>query len=91
VGLGKNKKTKELVGYDGLQLKEHLERQFTKGMSWEKFMRGEIHIDHIVPKLLFHFDDVTDPEFKACWALANLRPLWKADNLKKHTMREVLL
>jgi hypothetical protein len=89
---GKNKRrSTEILGYDAAQLAAHIERQFTRGMSWDCFMRGEIHIDHILPKTLFPFSGIDDPNFRACWALSNLRPMWKPDNLKKHTKREVLL
>lgn len=74
----------KLLGYSFMQLKRHIEKQFTEGMSWDAFMRGEIHIDHIIPIRAFQFSTPGDIQFKACWALKNLRPLWKADNLKKN-------
>jgi hypothetical protein len=67
----------------------HLERQFLSGMTWAN--RGQWHIDHIQPRSSFKFVGPDDPEFKACWALSNLRPLWKADNLKKNARRTLLL
>lgn len=70
-----------VLGYTISELRIHLERQFTKKMSWEKFMKGEIHIDHIHPKSSF---DLSDREqWKICWSLPNLRPLWAKDNLSK--------
>lgn len=79
----------ELLGYSLDDLKLHLERQFLPGMSWEN--RGEWHIDHIVPVSQFEFTSSEDPEFKAAWALSNLRPLWAKDNLRKNNRRESLL
>lgn len=73
----------EIVGYTAEQLRQHIERQFTDGMSWAAFMRSEIHIDHIIPRKVFTFTSMDDVQFKACWALSNLRPLWKKDNLAK--------
>ena len=73
----------ELVPYSLIQLKRHIEKQFKEGMSWEAYMRGEIHIDHIIPVSVFTFSRPDDIQFQTCWALKNLRPLWKADNLKK--------
>lgn len=70
-----------LVGYTAAELMAHLEKQFTKGMSWSNY--GEWHIDHIVPKSSFKYESHEDAEFKACWSLGNLRPLWGVDNLKK--------
>jgi len=71
----------DLVGYTLKDLKKHLESKFTKGMSWEN--QGKWHIDHIIPKSSFHFNDYRDEEFKECWALENLQPLWAAENLQK--------
>lgn len=77
------------IGYTAAQLRQHLERQFTKGMTWELVASAAIHIDHILPLKLF---DLTDPEeVKAAFALPNLRPLWAEDNHKKHARREHLL
>lgn len=28
-----------------------------------------------------------DPDFKQCWALSNLRPLWAEENLRKGSSR----
>lgn len=69
-------------GYTIDDLKRHLERQFTKGMSWQRFCAGDIHIDHIRP--LSSFDMTDFDQVKEAWALTNLRPLWAKDNLQKH-------
>lgn len=63
------------------ELKSHLEKQFTKKMTWEKFMAGEIHIDHIIPQSNF---SLWEPgEAKKCWSLSNLRPMWARENIQK--------
>jgi protein-arginine kinase activator protein McsA len=80
---------RSLVGYTSAELRRHIERQFLPGMSWDK--RSEIHIDHIVPLSLFKFDGPDHPEFKAAWALTNLRPLWASDNIRKRSRRTHLL
>ena len=77
------RKWEKLVGYTSLELKEHLESLFTEGMTWEKFIKGEIHIDHIIPKSHFKYTSTESPEFKKCWGLKNLQPLWAIDNLRK--------
>lgn len=79
----------DLVGYSASTLRRHLERQFTRGMTWEKFLSGEIHIDHIVPKSTFDLDSLK--ELRACYALSNLRPLFARDNLRKRDARVSLL
>lgn len=78
-----------LVGYTLGDLMVHLERQFAKGMSWEN--RSDWDIDHIIPRSAFSFNSAEDAEFKACWALTNLRPLWSAVNQSKHARRVLLL
>ena len=82
-GNKKGKHWEDLVGYTLDNLKEHLELQFIEGMNWEKFLNGEIHIDHIIPISAFNFDAVEHVDFKRCWALENLRPLRAKENLKK--------
>jgi hypothetical protein len=70
-----------MVGYSAEELKEHLEKQFNDGMSWENY--GEWHIDHIKPISSFEFDSSDDEQFKVCWSLDNLQPMWGIENIKK--------
>lgn len=63
------------------ELRRHLERQFSKGMSWENY--GKWHIDHIRPVSSFSYTSTLDIEFIECWSLCNLRPLWAEENLRK--------
>jgi len=73
-----------LVGYGVDELTKHIESLFTGGMCWEHYLQGKIHIDHIVPKIRFYYKKPEDLEFKVCWGLANLQPLWAQDNLSKN-------
>lgn len=70
------------VGYTVNELKQHLEKHFQEGMSWDNY--GKWHIDHIIPVSFFQFKSSNDVEFKMCWRLENLQPLWAGDNLSKH-------
>jgi len=80
--LSKNKKSWiSLTGYSVQELKEHLERLFQPGMTWEN--HGKWHIDHIIPISFFKYSSTKDAEFKYCWSLNNLQPLWAKDNLNK--------
>lgn len=79
----------QLVGYTLDQLIAHLERQFLPGMTWAN--RRLWHVDHIIPQSSFRYEGPEDAEFRACWALTNLRPIWAQDNLKKHGHRTLLL
>ena len=81
VGHVKSKPTFDLLGYTVEELKVHLEKRFSPGMSWENY--GRWHIDHIVPRASLDYDSSDHPNFKRCWSIDNLQPLWAEDNLKK--------
>lgn len=70
-----------LVGYSLEDLRAHLEKRFKEGMNWENY--GQWHIDHKIPISVFNFEKPEDEDFKRCWALKNLQPLWAFDNIKK--------
>jgi hypothetical protein len=79
---GKNGRSWEsLVGYTLHDLKEHLESQFNNVYSWDN--RHLWHIDHIIPKKYFNIIDENCDDFKQCWSLNNLQPLWAKDNISK--------
>ena len=80
-GIPKNCRTYEGVGYTPNELKLHFESQFTDGMSWDNM--SEWHIDHIRPVASFNFTTTECEDFKKCWALNNLQPLWAMDNFSK--------
>lgn len=86
---GRSNAVERSLGYTVAELRAHLERQFIKGMSWDVFLSGAIHIDHIVPQAAFDLSD--DQEWRSCWSLANLRPCWAAENLAKSSERVFLL
>ena len=79
----------QLVGYSPADLKAHLERQFARGMTWERFLAGEIHIDHIRPVSSFDLDDAE--QVRACYCLSNLRPAWAKENIRKSNRAEFLI
>ena len=88
VGLSKSikntkagRKWQALVGYTLAELIDHLVLQFTEGMSLENY--GKWHIDHKIPCSFFVFDSPEDVEFRMCWRLENLQPLWAEDNMRK--------
>jgi len=93
IGDKKRRHWESLVGYSLADLMQHIERQFLRGMTWGNYGRGDgkWHIDHILPKSSFAFASADDLEFKACWALTNLRPMWGKDNISKHAKRLYLL
>ena len=76
--ISKNNKTFEIIGCTQELLKEHIEKQFTKRMSWD-LMGKHIHIDHIIP---LSSAKTEEEVYKLCH-YTNLQPLWAEDNLKK--------
>lgn len=86
---GQSPTLERVLGYGAEQLRVHLDRCFTKGMNWKRFMAGDIHIDHIVPTT--EFDLSTEDGVRACWALSNLRPCWARENIVKGARRLTLV
>jgi hypothetical protein len=70
MGTIKENHTIDMLGYSALDLKDHIEKQFTKGMSWDN--HGDWHIDHHIPVVSFPFDT----DVKIVCALSNLKPMW---------------
>jgi len=75
----KTESAKKLLGCDIIFFKSYIEKQFSKGMTWDN--HGEWHIDHIKP--CDSFDLSSLQQQKECFHYSNLRPLWAKDNLKK--------
>jgi len=71
----------DILKYSPNDLIDHLERQFTDGMTWENY--GKWHVDHIQPISSFNIIEIGDEEFMKCWSLENLQPLWGEDNIRK--------
>jgi hypothetical protein len=70
----------ELIGCSISEFRSHIESKFADGMNWAD---GGWHIDHIIPCAAF---DLSCPEQqKACFHFSNTQPLWKSDNLRKHS------
>jgi hypothetical protein len=77
----RGKHWENLIGYTSQDLKDHIEKIFQSGMSWDNY--GLWQIDHIIPKSFFKYTSTDDVEFKYCWSLNNLQPLWAFDNISK--------
>ena len=81
----------KIVGYSVDDLRAHIESKWLSGLTWDNhgriFLKGKRswHIDHIIPINSFSFQSYNDPEFRECWALSNLQPLWEEENLSKGT------
>jgi hypothetical protein len=72
----------QILDYTLSDLKKHLESQFKDGMTWENY--GDWHIDHIIPIAKHNFTTDQHEDFKRCWALSNLQPLWAEENFSKN-------
>lgn len=65
------------IGCEQDFLKQHLEKQFQPGMSWENY--GQWHIDHIKPLGIAK----TENEIYELCHYTNLQPLWAVENIRK--------
>lgn len=72
-----------LVGYSVDELMRHLETLFLPGMTFDNYGKGGWHIDHKIPKSAHNYTSSDHHDFKRCWSLKNLQPLWEKDNLTK--------
>jgi hypothetical protein len=77
----KRTNTLSVIGCTVDELVDHIESQFTDGMTWDN--TSEWHIDHIIPCALYGDDIVDAAEQKKCFNYRNLRPLWAAENIRK--------
>jgi hypothetical protein len=48
---------------------------------WKNY--GEWHVDHKIPQSAFNFETPEDIDFKKCWALKNIQPMWAKENIIK--------
>lgn len=80
-GNKRNRSWRNYVNYTVEELKKHLEKQFKEGMTWDN--HGQWHIDHKIPISAFNFTKPEHLDFKKCWALKNLQPMWAFKNISK--------
>ena len=77
----KNQSYFDVLRYTPEELINHLENQFSDGMSWENY--GKWHVDHKLPITSFNIQEMGDDEFMKCWSLDNLQPMWGKENIQK--------
>ena len=75
----KKSKTFDIIGCSPIELKEHLEKQFTERMTWENHGFYGWHIDHKIPLDA----GKTEEEIYKLSHYTNLQPLWGDMNIKK--------
>jgi len=71
----------EVLKYTPEELINHLEKQFTDGMTWDNY--GQWHVDHVIPISVHDIHEIGDDEFMRCWSLSNLQPMWGDENIRK--------
>lgn len=71
------------VDYTLEDLMFHLKNTLPAGFTWQDYLDGRLHLDHIVPVSVFNFDSYTNVDFRRCWALSNLRLLEATKNMSK--------
>ena len=71
----------ELIGCSIEELKIHLEKSFTSGMTWDTYGFRGWQIDHIKSCASFDLTDLKQQ--RECFDWENLQPLWWYDNLSK--------
>jgi len=84
--IGTNKRGlhwEKFVGFTFRELQKHLEKQFKPEMTWDNY-GTTWHIDHKIPVAAFNFRTYGDIDFKRCWSLDNLQPMFTFDNLSKN-------
>ena len=74
----KEKHSIEYLGCSIQHFKEHIEKQFIDGMTWDNY--GEWQIDHIIP---LKYDNPTLEETIERLHWENTQPLWATDNISK--------
>lgn len=78
--LEKKNRTEELIGCTVAFLRQFIEHQFTKEMTWDNY-GSHWHIDHIIPVKLFDLSDVEQQ--KKAFNYSNCRPLDAKKNIAK--------
>jgi hypothetical protein len=75
----KSKLTEEILGCSIQELIQHLQNQFTEGMSWDNHGKNGWHIDHKFPLAKAS----SESEIYKLNHYTNLQPLWEEENLRK--------
>lgn len=71
-----------ILKFSLVDLKNHLEKQFTSKMNWNNF-GSYWWIDKIIPRSAYQYQNIKNNEFHKCWSLKNMRPLEKYEGVRK--------
>ena len=75
----KNRSSYSYLGCSILELREHLQSQFSSGMTWENYGFYGWHVDHRIPLA----SATSLEELLPLLHFSNLQPLWAKHNLSK--------
>lgn len=76
----------DLLKFTFDELKAYLIKDLSKNYpdyTWQDYIDGLLHLDHIIPIDVFNFSKPIDIDFQKCWALSNLRLIPAHENLSK--------
>jgi hypothetical protein len=76
-GYNKNTKTAKILGCSYTEFKQHIEQQFSEGMTWQNY--GDWEYDHRTP-ISWAKDEKSIIKLNH---YTNFQPLWKKDNRRK--------
>lgn len=71
--------THALLGCTLQEARDHIEKQFTTGMTWSNHKRGGWHVDHKIPLA----SAKSEQELISLCHYKNLQPLWEPENIAK--------
>jgi hypothetical protein len=76
----------KLLDCDGTFLRQHIESQFTEGMTWDNYGqgKGKWNMDHIIPCASFDLNDIEQQ--KICFRWSNIQPMWALENMSKGSL-----
>lgn len=81
-GRTKTDTTKNILGCSIKKFKQHIEDQFTDGMTWDNWTHDGWHLDHIIP--CANFDLECGYQQAVCFHWSNYQPLWGSENMSKN-------
>lgn len=84
----KKSKTFERLGFTFNELTNKLISTIPYGFTWQDYISGLLHLDHIKPHSLFKYSSFLDNSFKQCWSVENLQLLEKNKNIRKQKLYE---
>ena len=74
--------TRIRTNYENRHTIQARQRVFKMHQGRKSFKKDWV-LDHKIPVSLFNIKGIKSKDFKQCWALENLQPMWEKENIKK--------